>query len=81
MIKKCDLLDGEYYAGECRNTTIARWDSSRGVFVYLRYKFGTSYAESINHPEDDDGADLFTPEHICNPAIYQEVSEYDLRKA
>jgi hypothetical protein len=29
--------------------------------VYWRRKFGDKFTEEINHPEDDDGYDLFTP--------------------
>ena len=33
----------------------------KGAFVHLREKLGDVYVEAINHPEDDDGADLFVP--------------------
>ena len=59
MIEKKDLEEGEYYVGSCRNAQVAKWDGK--VFIYLRYKFGDTFAEEINHPEDDNGFDLFIP--------------------
>jgi hypothetical protein len=29
--------------------------------INTRWKFGTSYVDSVNHFEDDDGYDLFVP--------------------
>ena len=57
MIPKKDLVVGQYYIGRCRNARIARWDGK--VFWYIRVKFGDTFAEKINHPEDDNGYDLF----------------------
>jgi hypothetical protein len=59
MIEKKDLVVGSYYVGECRNAYVAKWDGD--LFWYLRTKFGDTFAESIHHPEDDDGYDLFVP--------------------
>lgn len=59
MIEKKDLEVGEYYVGRCRNSHVAMWNGD--VFIYLRTKFGDTFAEDIYHPEDDDGFDLFIP--------------------
>lgn len=32
-----------------------------GAFTYRRTKFNDTFLEDINHPEDDDGYDLFVP--------------------
>lgn len=73
LIAKKDLVDGAWYEGKCRHATLAQWDAkqirpadpfhkeTRGVFVYTREKFGEKFPEIINHPEDDDGFDLFWP--------------------
>ena len=62
-IKKFDLIIGKKYKGICRNASEAVWTGK--YFIYERCKFGDKYNESINHPEDDDGFDLFYPqEHI-----------------
>lgn len=58
-IPKKDLIAGETYIGECRNATEAIWNGEQ--FVYKRTKFGTTFDESINHFEDDNGFDLFVP--------------------
>lgn len=58
-IPKSQLIEGKTYIGACRNTTKAVWNGS--CFEYDRYKFGTTYLDHINHFEDDDGYDLFTP--------------------
>lgn len=61
MIPKKDLVDGAYYKGSCRNAWIAMWDGRLNKFIHLRTKFGDTFSESINHPEDDDGYDVFVP--------------------
>ena len=61
MIPKKDLVSGRSYIGSCRNANIAEWDGKKQVFYYLRTKFGDTFAESIKHPEDDDGYDIFVP--------------------
>lgn len=62
LIPKSELKHGAYYAGECRNAGIARWNAETQEFTYWRYKFGDEFTETIKHPEDDDGHDLFLPE-------------------
>ena len=61
-IPKADLKDGAYYYGHCRNASIARWNARDKMFYYRRTKFGHSFIETINHPEDDNGFDLFVVE-------------------
>ena len=39
-IPKKDLVDGEYYLGDHRNATVAKWDAKINKFVYNRFKFG-----------------------------------------
>ena len=58
-VMKEDLEIGECYYGKCRNASIAIWDGK--VFTYMRTKFGSTFPETINHFEDDDGFDLFAP--------------------
>lgn len=53
MIPKKDLKHGCYYAGECRNAGIARWDGRFNAFFFKRHKFGHTYVESIRHLEDE----------------------------
>ena len=60
-IQKEDLIDGAYYDGQCRNATTARWFAKENVFVYWRTKFGDRFTETIKHPADDNGYDLFYP--------------------
>ena len=60
-IPKSELLHGAYYDGLCRNASLARWDEVGNVFWHWRTKFGQKFTESIPHPEDDDGFDLFYP--------------------
>ena len=73
MIAKKDLIVGKQYVGRCRNARVALWDGK--VFWYLRTKFGDVFAEKINHPEDDNGYDLFIPETLintdCKPELYE----------
>ena len=66
-IPKKDLIIGKTYLGDCRNASEAIWNGSE--FVYDRYKFGTTYKDTCNHFEDDDGFDLFVPLFIKNENI------------
>jgi len=66
-ISKSELVDCAQYLGVCRNAYVAKWLADKNKFVYLRTKFGKTFAEEINHPEDDDGYDLFIPyEKLCS---------------
>ena len=58
-IPKDKLVVGKTYFGSCRNADKAIWLGDK--FEYIRYKWGNSYQEKINHFEDDDGFDLFVP--------------------
>lgn len=61
MIPKQELVDGAIYEGHCRNSSTAKWDAAQEVFSYDRNKWGYVYEESIVHPEDDEGYDIFVP--------------------
>jgi hypothetical protein len=61
VIKKEDLVDGAYYQGICRNSSIAQWSAKDNCFWYMRSKFGYTYKEDINYIADDNGFDLFIP--------------------
>ena len=59
-IPKKDLIDGQIYIGDHRNTRVAKWNQASNKFNYMRYKFGWRQ-DSCNHFEDDDGFALFVP--------------------
>jgi hypothetical protein len=59
IIPKDKLQDGHYYVGRCRNASLARWDAKANCFKHWREKWGRWFIEEINHPEDDNGFDLF----------------------
>jgi hypothetical protein len=61
MMSKADLIHGAYYAGHCRNTSIARWNGKTQCFVYWRTKFGNTFPEYIRHAEDEKVYDAFEP--------------------
>jgi hypothetical protein len=66
MIRKADLVEGAAYIGACRNASVALW--SGGWFHYIRIKFGSAHAETIRHPEADNGYDVFVPTlRLFNP--------------
>lgn len=75
LIRKEDLVHGEYYLGSCRNADVARWDGKRQLFRHVRHKFGDSFEEDIPHPEDQDGYDIFVPVMKVEPAPGQKVYE------
>jgi len=59
------LLNHNFYLGNCRNASLGIWLSEKNIFIYKRTKFGSSFLESIKHPEDEytNGRDVFLP-HI-----------------
>lgn len=61
VLRKEQLIDGEYYEGFCRNADVAMWDEKENCFWYMRHKFGSVFAEKINHLQDDNFYDLFIP--------------------
>jgi len=67
FMRKSDLEDGEYYFGDCRNASCARWSASDQEFTYMRTKFRTRFPEQISHPEDFHGSDVFVPYFKCYP--------------
>lgn len=59
-IPKKDLIHGQVYIGDHRNTDVARWNQETNKFDHMRYKFGWM-EDDCNHFEDDDGFALFVP--------------------
>jgi hypothetical protein len=66
-IAKADLVHGQYYVGECRNATIARWNGEDEQFYHWRTKFGCQFIETIRCPEDEKEFDVFVAEAACEP--------------
>lgn len=60
-IPKNQLIDGQYYIGNHRNCTVARWNAEKNEFEYNRHKWGQVFIDTCNHFEDDDGFALFVP--------------------
>ena len=75
MVGKSSLRDGAYYHGRCRNAQVARWDAAQNVFLYMRNKFGSTFAEDICHPADDNGFDLFVPVTEVEPGDLEKITE------
>lgn len=59
FIPKSQLIHDAYYAGTCRNASIARWNAIEQCFYHWRQKFGFKFVETIKAPEDDDTFDVF----------------------
>ena len=59
LIPKRELVHKQWYLGTCRNASQARWNAETQKFEYLRTKFGWTFWDEIEHPEDDCGYDLF----------------------
>lgn len=67
ILDKDELVVGQTYKGLCRNATEAIWNGER--FEYTRCKFGACYTETINHPEDFQGYDVFLPLRKANERL------------
>lgn len=71
---KGQLVTDQWYIGDHRCVTVARWDGSR--FTYIKQEFNFRFFEECNHFEDDDGYSLFVPLRIAKPSeIPQELPE------
>lgn len=66
MIRKEDLVVGQYYKGNCRNASVAKWNGSK--FEYMRYKWGSYYKDSLFYPTDEDHFDVFIPYAVVEPS-------------
>lgn len=67
ILDKSELVVGKTYHGYCRNAEKAVWNGR--VFEYERIKFGQTYMDSVEHPEDDCGYDLFMPLRSKNEGL------------
>lgn len=67
ILDKDELVIGKTYRGRCRNASSAVWTGTG--FEYLRHKFDFEYKESIPHPEDDAGFDVFMPLRSMNEGL------------
>lgn len=74
-IPKKDLVHGQYYAGDHRRATIAKWDAQQNKFIYNRTKFNMTFEDDCNHFEDDDGFALFVPIRIATQEEYKNNQE------
>lgn len=75
-LPKEKLIDGQVYSGRCRNAEYATWKKQPARFVYVRYKFGSFFLESLPHPDDDAGYDVFFPfKEAAQDKMYERVPE------
>ena len=61
VIKPDQLIQGQWYVGECRNSNLAVWDSTTDQFWYIRSKFTFWFIEPIRHLSWDTSFDVFIP--------------------
>lgn len=66
VIKKENLLHGAYYRGRCRNAEYARWNAETNRFYHWRTKFGHTFIEEIECPEDEQQFDVFVAEELID---------------
>lgn len=68
IIPKKDLIHLGIYEGDCRNSSIAEWNSISQQFSYSRSKFGNTFIDFISHIEDCDTCeDGFIPYKLIEP--------------
>jgi len=49
----------QVYKGKCRNSDKAIYIKEIDKFIYERTKFYDTFLETIGHPDNDDGHDIF----------------------
>jgi hypothetical protein len=74
-IPKSLLKDGEYYIGDHRQATVAKWCAANNEFEYWRTKFSARYIDTCNHFEDDNGYSLFVPIAIATQEQFERNAE------
>lgn len=67
VLDKNELLVGKTYFGHSRNTSSAIWSGKEFNFKSYDGMVGIYYDESLPHPEDDEGNDVFMPLRNLNP--------------
>lgn len=67
ILDKSELVVGQTYRGKCRNASEAVWTGTG--FEYERTKFYHTYKETIPHPEDFQGFDVFLPIRRLNERL------------
>lgn len=55
------MIHGQYYRGNCRNATLARWNAELDRFIYKRSHLKEVVLEEVQHCDDDTGFDVFYP--------------------
>lgn len=66
MIRKEHLVVGQYYKGNCRNASVAKWNGSK--FEYMRYKWGSYFKDEVSYPSDEDYFDVFIAWAVVEPS-------------
>lgn len=73
MIRKECLKVGASYKGYCRNSNVAKWNGES--FEYDRSKFGSVYTDTVKHPQDDDGFDVFVPISMLDFSEFNDLDD------
>lgn len=75
-----DILLGQWYYGNFRNSIFGKWNASKSVFHHIRYSFGY-YWDDCNHFEDDNRFALFVPLREATPdEIKNELEKVETSK-
>lgn len=67
ILDKNELIVGQEYRGRCRNAEKAVWNGKG--FEYTRCKFSDCWLETIPHPSDFQGFDVFLPIRSLNEGL------------
>lgn len=59
FLPKAALVHGTYYAGQCRNASVARWHAGAQRFVHWQHELGHRFLHDICHPDDEQRYDAF----------------------
>lgn len=81
MIPKEKLVNDRYYLGESEEAEIARWDGERQLFWFLKHRIADVTLESVEHPEDDKGMDVFVPVLEIMPEAADTISDKNIKMA
>jgi hypothetical protein len=81
LMRKEDLVHGQYYFGLSRNTQIARWHAGAERFVHFRTKFGQTFCETLRHPVDERHYDVFRVKRVTEPEPHEVLDDERFEKA
>lgn len=81
LLRKTELVHGQYYRGLSYNATIARWHAGAQCFVFEQTEASSLRYDTIKHPADERYHDVFcaraqvepSPEEVLDDVLFEKA--------